>query len=307
MAGGSYSTGSVVGSGRSVRVFPMSATVTDGVNVSNRTGVQGAYGLTFGGLPESRWLSRVPDSAGWGAVEVEVREGDAPASGDGELRIPLATGGYAVMDRVRRSAALVSPRVDPTRVVHPFLAAVGAMFARWDGREAVHGGAFLHAGGAWGVLGDQESGKSSLLARLALRGAPIVSDDLLVLAGTSALAGPRCLDLRDEAPERLGVTGRTELVREGERRRMLLEAVPLEVPLRGLFYLTWGSSTSIGRVAPAERIAELASRRTVRLAGGDSAMLLDLAAVPAWWLERPRGWDSLDEAVDRVLAVAAGH
>jgi hypothetical protein len=256
-------------------------------------------------LPDSRWLSCVPDSAGWDAVDVELREGDAAPPRAGEARIALATGGFAVMDPFRRSAALVSPRVDQTSLVHPFLAIVGAMFARWDGREALHAGAFVHDGAAWGVIGDKEGGKSSLLARLAVRGTPVVSDDLLVLAGRTALAGPRCVDLRADAAERLGLEGGTETVRDSERRRLPLGPVPLEIPLRGLFHLTWGASTSIGVVPPAERIALLASQRIVVRAGGDAVMMLDLAGLPVWRLERPRAWGSLDEAADRVLAVAA--
>jgi hypothetical protein len=58
-------------------------------------------------------------------------------------------------------------------------------------------------------------------------------------------------------------------------------------------------------VPPAERIALLASQRIVVRAGGDARMMLDLAGVPVWRLERPRAWDSLDQAADRVLAVAA--
>lgn len=287
-------------------MFPILATLTDGFIVSNRTKVQGAYGLRIGGLPESRWLSRVPASAGWHAVHVELRRGDGPAPDEDETHLPLATGGYAEVDPVRRSAALVDSRIEDSRVAHPFLAAVGAMFARFDGREALHAGAFVHDGGAWGVLGDKESGKSSLLARLAVRGTPVVSDDLLVLAGTAALAGPRCVDLRADAADRLGVTGGTEPVREGERRRLPLAPVPLEVPVRGLFHLTWGSSTSVDLLAPAERIGLLASYRTLRRPGGDALALLDLAPLPVWRLERPRGWSSFDEAADRVLAVAGG-
>jgi hypothetical protein len=200
---------------------------------------------------------------------------------------------------------LHSERCGDGEVVHPFLAAIGAVFARWDGREGLHAGAFLTDRGAWAILGGKEGGKSSLLACLAMRGHPVLSDDLLVIEGTGALAGPRCVDLRPDAAEELALTGRTRSVREGERRRLALDPVPLEVPLCGFVWLAWGGRPSVGPVAPAARIGLLASHRTILSPPGDALTLLDLAALPAWRLERPPEWSSLDVAVERLLAATA--
>ena len=56
------------------------------------------------------------------------------------------------------------------RLVHPVLATVGAVFAWWRGDVVFHGGAVVIGDGAWGLLGERGTGKSSLLAGLA-RGA----------------------------------------------------------------------------------------------------------------------------------------
>jgi hypothetical protein len=133
----------------------------------------------------------------------------------------------------------------------------------------------------------------------------VLSDDLLVVAGKAALAGPRCLDLHPDAAQELELTSRTHPVRVGQRRRLRLEPVALEVPLCGFVALDWGERQSITRVPPAERIALIAAHRTIRRPQGEAASLLDLGGLPAWRLRRPRGWGSLDAAVERLLAVTA--
>ncbi|MDQ6744652.1 MAG: hypothetical protein M3Z27_01315 [Actinomycetota bacterium] len=69
----------------------------------------------------------------------------------------------------------------------------------------------LHAGGAvfgqrvWGILGASGRGKSTTLARLDQRQVPVLADDALVLHGRTALAGPRVVYLRSDAPRGLGL------------------------------------------------------------------------------------------------------
>ncbi len=63
------------------------------------------------------------------------------------------------------------------------------------------------ADGVWGVLGDKTAGEHA--ARVA--GDPrhrIASDDVLIVDGRTVLAGPRSVDLREEAAERLGTVSR---------------------------------------------------------------------------------------------------
>ena len=106
--------------------------------------------------------------------------------------------------------------------MHPYLAPVALVMARWLGREGFHGGGIVAGGGVWGVLGDKTAGKSTTLAWLAREGVGVVSDDVLVIDGGTALAGPRSVDLREEAAERLGVG--EPMGRVGQRERWRFSA-----------------------------------------------------------------------------------
>ena len=63
-------------------------------------------------------------------------------------------------------------------LVHPYLAPVALVMARWLGREGFHGGGIVAGGGVWAVLGDKTAGKSTTLAWLARAGVGVVSDDV---------------------------------------------------------------------------------------------------------------------------------
>ena len=54
------------------------------------------------------------------------------------------------------------------RIVHPYLAPVALIMARWLGREGMHGGGVVADGGVWAVLGHKTAGKSTTLASMAL-------------------------------------------------------------------------------------------------------------------------------------------
>jgi hypothetical protein len=188
---------------------------------------------------------------------------------------------------------------DDGRMLHPFLTAVAVIFAWWDARHAFHGGSFYAEDGAWCVLGARASGKSSTLAQISLAGLPVLSDDLLILDYGHVLAGPRCLDLRRDAAEALGVGARTSDVRGGERRRLALAPAPAAAPLRGWLFLTWGDTFSLRRLGPSERLRHLSEYRSTATKLLPS--LLDLLGVPGWELRRPERWDSLEPAVEQIL------
>jgi hypothetical protein len=176
------------------------------------------------------------------------------------------------------------------------------VFALWHGHEAFHGGAFVTPHGAWALLGDRGAGKSSLLAGLAIAGQKILTDDLIVVVDDVALAGPRCADLRESALVPLELDGRTEPVRGGERHRLRLSPVEAEVPLRGWILLSWGAGLNVRALEPGERLRRLTAQRNGP--GAHPTRLLELARLPAWELERPLGWESLEPAVRRLLDVA---
>jgi hypothetical protein len=179
-------------------------------------------------------------------------------------------------------------------------------FARWDRRETLHAGAFVAAGGgAWALLGEKTAGKSTTLAWLAEHGAQVVADDIVVLSGGCALAGPRCLDVRDDASAHLEAGTPASMPREGGRNRVVLPPLRSEVPLRGIVYLEWGERTALERVPTAERIERLVVQRQGVSIHSDPVDVLDLAALPALVLRRPKGLGALDEAGEALLAAVS--
>jgi hypothetical protein len=178
--------------------------------------------------------------------------------------------------------------------------------AHWHGRECVHAGAFVGDSGVWGVVGERESGKSSTLARLALDGVPVISDDLLALQGSSVFPGPRAIDLREEAAERLGVGSSIGIAGARERWRLRLGPVEPGLELRGWFHLAWGERVEAVPLEGGERVARLLAQRAARLPSATPEELLDLASLPSWELRRPQRWESLGEAADCLRGLADG-
>jgi hypothetical protein len=263
----------------------------------------GAYGLRLGGIDEAL-LTALPDEVRWPDVRVarELAAADhRPERLDSEVAdIPLEDGDRALVRRADRSATWVtSTSEDDGSLLHPFLTTAAVVFAWWDGRHAFHGGSFAGPQGAWGVLGDGGSGKSSTLARLALHGLPILSDDLVVVSQGQVLAGPRFIDLRELPAGELGLEHDAVRVRDGQRFRYPTGPAAAEVPLRGLLFLSWADEVSLRPLSPTERLVGLSRQRCT--ATESSPSLLELVPVPAWRLSRPAGWSSLEPAVDRIL------
>ena len=243
----------------------------------------------------------------WPRVCIECERGSDPVGadtfGDERATIDLGAGESALLDRKSGTATFVSlADPDDGRLIHPVLASVGAVFAWWRGHMVFHGGAIVMGGGAWGLLGSRGSGKSSLLASLALAGYEVLTDDVLVVSGQLALAGPRCVDLRDETVRSLGLAGRTDVVRAGQRERLQIGSVPSEVPLRGWIFLAWGHDVQLEALGPAERLESLASN----LVGLHPAGFLDMGGLPAWRLTRPPEWRSFEATVERLVDIATG-
>jgi hypothetical protein len=266
----------------------------------------GAYGLELIGLPHADLLVPVPSSRSWPTVRVLSRLSagdDGPGYADPERAdVALPDGERVLIDREEQSATfLLTSREDDGRIVHPHLTAPGTVFAWWQGREAFHAGGLVTPAGAWALLGERGAGKSSLLAGLALAGRPILTDDVLVIDGELALAGPRCVDLRENALGPNGLEGMTSSVRGG-RHRLRLGPVEPEVPLRGWVLLSWGDDLDLRPLSPTERIELLSAQRNVQGAVPDS--LLRLARLPAWELQRPPDWATFEHAIHTLLELA---
>ena len=272
-----------------------------------QTSRTGAYGFQLEGVPDAgRWLVDAPD--GWPSLTiVRGTDGDRPETEEvtpDRARLWLASGGSAELDRAVSRALLNVPRgTSDGAIVHPYLAPVALVMARWLGREGMHGGGVVGRDGVWAVLGHKTGGKSTTLAALALSGLDVVSDDVLVIDGGTVLAGPRSVDLREEAAGRFGVGEPLGQVGERERWRLPLNPVPAEAPLAGWITLEWGHGVAIEHLRGSERLAALLPHRGVRLAPTSPGALLQLSTLPHVRLTRPREWDSLSDATARLVDV----
>lgn len=267
----------------------------------------GAHGLTLAGelAPDGPGQAYVAAPAHWPAVALSWchDDGEVPPAhlGEQHARLPLLDGGWVEVQRDPVTATFHTPtRPTADWVAHPGLASSSALASWWTGREAFHGGAVVLGDGAWGVLGGKEAGKSTLLAYLALAGAEVVADDLLVIADGRALAGHRGIDLREPTADRLPPEAPTAVVRHATRTRLRLQPTAAEQPLAGWLLLTDGPRVALANVPPSERLARLGSHRSVRRASTAPVDLLDLLRLPLYELQRPRSWAALDETVDLI-------
>lgn len=264
------------------------------------TAAIGAYGLRLTGIEGAGSLLQAAPAT-WPRLELQRRPGvarhDHDEYSEEQAVIVLRNGGDVLVQREPARAVFTVPQeLTDDELVHPYLAPVAAVVGRWLGRESLHAGAFVADGGAWALVGDRGTGKSSTLAALAVAGGDIVCDDVLVLDDASAFAGPRSLDLRGEAAERLGAGVALGVVGARERWRMALAEVPAELPFRGLVFLEWGDSLELEALPPRERLERIVAARALRLSI-DPHWLLRLAGVPAWVLRRPQDWASLDQSL----------
>lgn len=262
---------------------------------STSTDADAAYGFRWTGLSDEALAVR--DSAAWPVVSVQRTVSDDCGALEvdrvGEDAAAIQTlAAQLRLDRSRVRLEIRTPNPLPVSdVIHPTLWPAAAVFARWHDRETFHAGAVSFDGvGAWAILGDRCAGKSSLLAALALGGVEVLADDLLVVAGQRCFAGPRCIDLRQEAVAALRIEPDTSLVRSTERRRLRLPPSAGEYALRGFVALSWGPEVRLERLLPVERFPLLIEHRRLAGLGADFEHLLDLVALPAIRLTRPPDW-----------------
>jgi hypothetical protein len=256
---------------------------------------QGAYGFLLTGLQSTALVRPVPGN--WPRVQIERRApgDDSPqrsqeSPGAAEIAYPNGWGLRVERDP-RRIVFFVPSTVDCNDLVHPFLAPAAVRLAGWLGRPALHGGAFLAGGSAWGVLAPRTGGKSTTLAHLAGSGVPVLSDDILVVENGTAYAGPRLIDLRPE--DWLDPHEHTVAARGGDRRRLSLPEIEATAPLRGFVFLEWGDTLELEALPPSRRLALLNDH--CRPEAASPVGLLELARLPAWLLRRPQDRAALDD------------
>jgi hypothetical protein len=264
----------------------------------------GLYGLRLPGVTDADGLLvRAPPA--WRSWVIVRREGTAEAVdgsvGERFARLRVAPEGSLVVDRDARTSVFTMPRPpSDAELAHPYLAPTAALAARWDGWQSFHAGGFVIGGGVWGVLGDRGVGKSSLLAVLSGLGVDVLSDDLLVVRDGRALAGPRCIDLREHSATQLGLGETIGMVGTRERWRLRLSPVEAELPLAGWLTLAWDDEESLRPVDPGERFVRLLDNLTVVLEPPDPPTVLGLASLPMLSLRRPRSLDALTGGAERL-------
>ena len=273
-------------------------------------GPVGAYGLRLEGVEEARSFLVAAD-AEWPSFELTQRHEEPGEAGaldlvsDETAELQLRSGGRILIDRSEAVISYAVPRrLRVDELLHPFLAPAAAVIAYWLGRQSFHAGAFVTDDGVLGLLADREGGKSSTLGWLARQGRPVVCDDMLIVEGRTALAGPRSVDLRPEAAEALGAGEPLGTVGMRERWRLGLGPVEPALPLRGWVFLSWGDEVRLESLPASERFARLFAHRGVRLPPRDPDAVFDLATLPGWELTRPRRWNSVAEGAELLLNAA---
>jgi hypothetical protein len=271
----------------------------------------GAYGFRVAGVDSGRdWLA--PQESGAPLLTLERVLGPWPARprvvSEEEIDIGLGEGVWLHTRADSGTVSFTAERpLDDAELIHPFLAPAAALHWMWGGREALHAGAVALGDGALLLLGGKDAGKSTTLAHLAQsHGLRVMSDDLAVLThDLNVLAGPRSIDHRSGWEQPHGRTGVIEpdvvSVRGGERHRQRLTPAPPRARVRGWVELAWGQTIELAPLDGASRLRLLAGARRARALRGDPQTLLELAALPAYRLWRPRSLDALMPATELLL------
>lgn len=269
----------------------------------------GTYGLRLNG-PDSDIPGLGPASCFWPTLRVDRLPRDPAASGETpgtilvsatQARLWIIHGDRIEMDRDPLVARMYTARpLSDDALIHPYLALPAAIANRWLGRHVLHGAAFLLDDRAWGVTADKGGGKSTTVAHLLSRGLTVLSDDLLMIEGETVYAGPRSIDLRDEAA---GTYGGEALGFLGSRDRWRLRPpeAPGEAPLAGFVTLAWGDRLSLERLDARASLEHVSEHSFMGPTPEEAAATLTLASLPTWRLTRPRGLDGLTEGIDRLL------
>jgi hypothetical protein len=249
--------------------------------------------------------------AEWPAIQILVEQGkgrlDREFFDQSQARIRLRTGGSIEIDREAGQARFTVPgRLTADELAHPYLGPVAAVTAHWYGRESLHGGGLALDGTVWGVVGDRLGGKSSLLAALALRGIDVVADDVLVVDGLRVFAGPRTIDLRQDAAAELAAGESIGIAGARERWRLRLEPLERALALGGWIFTAWDAEVEVRPLPAADVLVRLLANRGITVPPEDPAAFLQLSSLPAWELRRPRAWAAMPSVLELLLGRLGG-
>ena len=247
-----------------------------------------AHGLRVEGFAADRHhLLEHPPGSWWPAIRLDHEAPSSTASvGDtgASVTVPLGSGNALRLAGPR--ATFISESTPSTdMLIHPLLTTAAAGRNRLLGREVLHAGAVIIDGVAWALAGTNRAGKSTLAAALLKWNATVLTDDMLVLDGLTAFAGPRCADLRE--PDHVEDLTALAPVRDGLRWRHSLGPSAATAALGGVVFLAWhDSGPALLKVSPADRLARLALLRRWPFLPSTPGALLALAALPTFELRR---------------------
>lgn len=276
----------------------------------------GAYGVAITGLGDAAARLLRPAEPSWPTLRVDVVRLDAPRPiarehlADDEARYRLTGGGsMTVARRTGRCTIMLAPGTpEPSAdaLVHPFLTTPLATVRHWAGSSVFHAGGFVVNDRAWIVPATRRAGKSTLLATLATLGVPVLADDLVVVDRGDVLAGPACIDLREDAATYLNVG--TDLGVVGRRRRWRYELapVPTRVPLGGVISLAWDQHVALRRLPIDDRVRMLLTNVALRPVPPAADVLLAVASRPAYTFSRPRDLAAVTRSAGQLLARLRG-
>lgn len=275
---------------------------------------RGAYGFVVTGLAGSTHtlgLATIPHASPWPALEVDWDQDTSQRPGCSTLDADRAVcllldDEYVELERRQSRVTIHASRpLDEHEIVHPYLASPAGIMAQWNGRLALHAGGIVLDGGVWALLGARGAGKTTMLMACADHGLEVLADDLVVIDGEVAFAGPRTLDLRPETALRATAGAQVFDVRRGQRSRLRLPPIAAELPFRGSIVLTSGSHLTMSRLPLRDRTAEV--QRHLMMGHHDPRRLLDLIGRQMWTLSRPKNWLNLPDAVSKMVETVGSH
>lgn len=279
------------------------------------SGPGGIYGVSLAGLPGVAHLLNPADPS-WPTVTVtrtrrscerhRVPGAEVITGADAHYDLQAAQGHVHVERAAMSVRFFMAQECADDLYVHPLLALPGAIITSWLGRFGFHAGVFATRSGAWAVLGDRETGKSSLLGQLHLLGVPVLTDDVAVVQDGVVYPGPASIDLRPEAAAALGIGTDLGVVGARRRHRVLLggSAEPLE--LAGWVVPEFGARCTVDRIPAGQALATLLNNLALSTPPSDPAGLLDLAARPMLRWRRPRDWSAMIASARTLLEATAG-
>jgi hypothetical protein len=151
------------------------------------------------------------------------------------------------------------------------------------------------------LVGDRGAGKSTALGQLAQAGCVVLADDLVIWRHGEVLAGPRCVDLRPEAAEALGVGRHLGVIGSRERWRLDVVDAPSALAFAGLIQLRWGDKSELKVLNVQDRLKLVFANGALPIPMRPMPSALEVASHDAFSWTRPKDWGRSGDAIRLLL------